>query len=168
MKIIRTVLTISAVLLIGTSVVAAPASDESVATLLELAQVQTTMDSMTGGYEKILREGLNQTYHERGVSIEQQKVLDGMVPKFVALLREEMNWAKLKPLYIASYQETFDQAEIDGLIQFYKSAAGRSFVKKMPVLQDKTAALTQAHIRALVPKIKTAVADALVEARSAK
>ena len=165
MKLIRTALTISTVLFVSTSVGAAPASDESVEILLEVAQVQSTQDSMAGGYEEIMRAGLNQAFRGPGVSMDQQKVLDGMVPKFAALLREEMDWNKLKPRYIRLYQETFDQAEVVGLIQFYKSPAGQSFVRKMPELLHKTMAMTQSLIEALVPGIRSAMAGALAEAR---
>ena len=167
MNLIRTVLTISVVLLMSTIVCAAPASEESVERLIKVTQVQSTVASMANDYEEIMRQGLEQSFSSHSISVAQQKVLDRMVPQFAAMLRDEMDWGKLKPMYIALYRETFDQSEVNELIEFYKSAPGQAFVKKMPMLTRKTMALTQSHIQALVPKIKTAVASALVEARNA-
>ena len=166
MNLIRTVLTFSAVLLIGTTVCAAPASEESVEALLEVTRVQSTVASMATEYEEIMRQGLEQSFYSHNISVAQQKVLDRMVPQFAAMLRDEMDWGKLKPMYIALYRETFDQSEVNELIEFYKSAPGQAFVKKMPMLTRKTMALTQSHIQALAPKIKSAVANALIEARN--
>lgn len=43
----------------------------------------------------------------------------------------------MEPIQIPIYRETFEQAEIDGLIAFYGSPVGQAFVNKMPTVSQK-------------------------------
>ncbi len=74
---------------------------------------------------------------------------------------------KVKPQYIRLYQETFDQDEVESLIHFYKSPAGQAFVKKMPILTQKTMAMTQSQLQSLLPKVRAAIAGARAEYKPA-
>jgi uncharacterized protein len=62
-----------------------------------------------------------------------------------AMLREEMTWDKLRPVYVQIYQESFTQEEIDGLIAFYESPAGFAFVEKMPFVMQKSMSIMQSR-----------------------
>jgi uncharacterized protein len=74
----------------------------------------------------------------------------------------------MKPVYMQLYRETFDQAEIDGLIAFYRSPAGQSFIAKMPKVMQKSMVVVQEQMRAMMPKIQEATAQAMEEAKALK
>jgi uncharacterized protein len=40
------------------------------------------------------------------------------------------------PIYMRTYRDSFTQDEIDGVIKFYKSAAGQAYVKKLPLVMQ--------------------------------
>lgn len=144
---------------------AAPATTESVETLLALTRTESMMDTVYGSMEQMMRQGMQQSLRGRTVSEEQQRVMDAVARKFVALAREEMNWGKMKPLYVRLYIDTFEQEEVDGLINFYQSPAGQAFVRKMPVVMQKSMAITQSQMQALFPKMRTAIEEAIAEAK---
>ena len=126
MNTMRKLLTILAAVLFTTNVYALPASPESVETLLAVTKTESLMDSMYANMEQVMRQGMNQSVQGQTVSSEQQRILDAMPTKFVALARQELNWEKLKPLYVQLYLDTFEQDEVDGLIAFYNSRAGQA------------------------------------------
>jgi uncharacterized protein len=164
----RSLLAITAAAFIHLQAHALPASQESVEALLTITKTESMMDSMYGGVEQAMRQGMKESLQGKPVSAEQQRMLDAVPPKFMAVMRQEFNWSKMKPLYVQLYRETFEQEEIDGLVAFYKSSAGQAFVNKMPVVMQKSITIAQSQMQALMPKIKEAIDSAIAEAKLVK
>jgi len=118
------------------------------------------MDSMYAGMEQMMRQG-------KPLSAEQQRVLDGFATRFAAVMREDMSWQKMRPLYVQLYRDSFDQEEIDGMLAFYASPAGLAVVNKMPVVMQKSMALSQSLMQSFIPKMTAAMKDAMTEAKIA-
>jgi hypothetical protein len=160
----RTSLTLAA-LLVSLTANAAPASQTSVEELLAATRVEAMMDSMYAGMEQTMRQGMTQATQGKELSAEQQRVLDRFATRFGAVMREDMSWQKMRPLYVQLYRETFDQEEIDGMLTFYASPAGLAVVNKMPMVMQKSVALSQSLMRSLIPKMTAAMKDAMTEAK---
>lgn len=155
----------AAALLLALGAHAAPASDASVEELLEVTQSRNMMESAYGAMEGMLRQMLAQNLGGRQLTPEQRRGMDLFLTKYTALLRDELGWDKMKPLYVEVYRDTFEQEEIDGLIAFYKSPAGQAFIRKMPVVLQKTMVLSQRQMQQLLPRMQQAVREALEEAK---
>lgn len=154
-----------AALLIACSAYAAPPSQESVEQLLAAMRTESMMETMYGSVEQVMRQNMKQAMQGKPVSEQQQRFLDAVPAKFAAVMREELDWAKLKPMYIQVYRETFEQDEIDGLVAFYTSPAGQAFVNKMPVVVQRTMVLMQTTMQTLAPRMSAAIKEALAEAK---
>ena len=63
------------------------------------------------------------------------------------------------------YRDTFEQEEVDGLLVFYASPAGQAYVNKMPVVMQKSMALSQSLMQSIIPKMTAAMQDAIAEAK---
>jgi uncharacterized protein len=144
---------------------AAPASQESVENLLAATKTESMMDSMYGSMEQMMRQGLKQSTAGQPVTAEQQRYFDALPAKFVAVMRDEMNWQKMKPMYVQIYRDSFDQNEIDGLLAFDTSPAGQAFINKVPMVMQKSMAVSQSMIQSFVPKMTKAIQDAMAEAK---
>jgi hypothetical protein len=70
-----------------------------------------------------------------------------------ALIARMLSWERLKPQYVALYGETFTEEEIDGMLAFYRSPAGRAMREKMPALMKKSMELTQQMMRDIQPEM---------------
>lgn len=70
-----------------------------------------------------------------------------------AVVARSLSWDKIKPQYVALYAETFTEEEIDGMLAFYRSPAGRAMLEKMPVLMQKSGALTLQMMKEIQPEI---------------
>lgn len=147
---------------------AAPASEESVERLLIAMKTESTMDAMYGGMEQMMRQGTQQAAQGKTLSAEQRRAMEALPSKFVAVIREEMSWSKLKPRYVALYRDTFEQEEIDGLLAFYASPTGQAFVNKMPVVMQKSIAMSQSLMQSVIPKMTAAINEAVAEAKTPK
>lgn len=155
-------------LLLSTGVRAAPASAESVDTLLAVTKTQALLESMYGQIEAMMRQSIANASQGQSVSAEQRRALDTVPSKFVATMRTEMGWTKMRPIYVQIYQDTFTQEEIDGLIAFYRSPAGEAFVAKMPLVMQKSMQVAQAQMGPIMEKMKAAIDEAMAEAKRVK
>lgn len=150
------------------AVQAAPPSDDSLRTLFEATKAESLMDSIYGSLESSLRQAMQQASAGRTLTPEQQKVLDLAPQRLSTVMRTELSWARLLPMQMAIYRETFTQEEVDGLIAFYRSPVGRSFVDKMPLATQRAIAATQTHVQQAMPRIKAAMDEVLSEAKLAQ
>ena len=70
------------------------------------------------------------------------------------LIAKQLDWASVRKDYVALYASTFTEEELQGIIDFYKSAPGQAFVKKQPELMKKSMDLNQAKMAEIMPTIQ--------------
>ncbi len=153
---------------LGLPAQAAPPSEASITELLRLTKADSMVDGMLSSMEQNIRQGMQQAAAGKPLSVEQHRMMELAPGKLTALVRDELSWDKLKPIYIQVYVETFEQAEVDGLIAFYRSPVGQSFVNKMPVVMQKSMAITQQRMQAFGPRMEAAMAELMEQIKSAQ
>jgi hypothetical protein len=79
--------------------------------------------------------------------------------KIAKLSKERM--LKMRPELVKAYAETFSDEEIDGLLAFYETPAGKASVIKIPAINNRMSGLIQAEINALGPEINKIAENAL-------
>jgi len=57
------------------------------------------------------------------------------------------------------YRKSFSQSEIDGMLKFYKTPAGKAVIAKMPVVMQNTMQVMQGEMAEMVPKMQQLMAD---------
>lgn len=147
---------------------AEPPTTESVEALLAATKSESILDTLSANMEQTLRTGMTQSMAGRRITPQQQSFLDNAPQQFAALIKEELTWAHLKPMYVQLYQESFTQEEVDGLLAFYRSPAGEALTKKMPVVAQKTLVLVQQRVQPMLERMKVLTAKAMAEAQQAK
>jgi hypothetical protein len=144
---------------------AAPPSDASIATLLSVTQSNKMLDTMYASMEQSIRQGMQAAAGNRTLTPEQARIMELAPARLASLMREEMSWAKMEPMVVQIYRESFDQAEVDGLIAFYQSPVGQSFVAKMPVVMQRSMEASHTQLQAFMPKLQAAMKQVIQEAR---
>lgn len=147
---------------------AAQPTSESIETLLTLTKTEALIESVYGNVEQAMRQGMARAVAGKSLSAEQQRYLEATPQRFVTIMREELSWENLKPMYIEIYRDSFTQEEIDGLIAFYQSPVGMAFVNKMPIVMQKSMTSMQARMQPIMEKMKAATRQALEDAKVAK
>jgi hypothetical protein len=78
-------------------------------------------------------------------------------------VKSELSWEKMRDLYQQVYAETFTQEEVDGLIAFYESPAGKAFVAKMPTVMQKSMVLMQQRMAPMVQRLQQSLQETVLE-----
>jgi hypothetical protein len=147
---------------------ATEASTASIEQLFVVTKAEAMVDSMFASIEQAMRKGMQQATQGRTLSEEQQRVLEAAPRQFMEVMRQEMSWATMKEIYIPIYRESFSEEEIQGLIAFYETPAGRAYVDKMPLVMQRSMAVAQQRMQPLLPKMKEAMEKALQDAKVAR
>jgi hypothetical protein len=156
-------------LLVSTSTAfAEPPTRESVATLLTATNVRQSLDGMLTNMDRITQQQFAQALAAKSMTAEQQRAMASTQKKISDLLHGELTWAKLEPIYIDVYQQTYTQEEVDGLIAFYRTPVGRSYVEKMPLALQRTLVAMQPLLADMMQKSQALARQALEEAKEAK
>ena len=167
MKISSTLLVLAA-LTFCLSTQAAPPSDQSVNQLLQLTKVDRQMDSVFAQMEGAMKASLQRLTKGRPLSAEEQATLDQQQAKMSAIMKEELSWDKVKDQYVQAYREMFSQEEIDGLIAFYQTPAGRSLVSKQPELMKRTMTILQQRMAPMMQRIQKMSEETALELQKAR
>jgi uncharacterized protein len=123
--------------------------------LLELTNGQATLNQVFEQMKAQMAPTIlaSATPEQRAKALQlQTRILD--------LMKTRMSWEKLQPEYVKAYSETFSDAEIDGILTFYESPAGRAMQAKMPTFVSKIMTLTQAQMKDLMPEIQRITREA--------
>jgi hypothetical protein len=147
---------------------AAPPSDQSINQLLQLTKVDKLADSFLNQMDGAMKSALQQTTRGKTLSAEEQAIIDRQQARMISILKEELSWDKMKDLYVQVYRETFSQEEVDGLIAFYQTPVGQSFVNKQPELIKRTMAIMQQRMAPLLQKIQKMSEETAAELKKAR
>src|SRR3954462_4716252 len=93
---------------------AAAPTAESLDALFEVTRASALVDSLSATIDQNMRASMEQSIAGQKLTDAQRKVLDNMTQKSLQIVREEITWAKLKPLYVGIYQQSLTQEDIDG------------------------------------------------------
>src|ERR1035441_6658428 len=80
--------------------------------------------------------------------------------KTMTLVADRMSYEKFKPAFIQIYAEVFDAQQIDSIVSFYKSPAGKAMLEKSPLLMQRVMPMMQKAIGDMQPDIQKIIEDA--------
>ena len=146
----------------------APASDASIREMLELTNAHQLLDNMKGQINAIMGNAIHDAVKNQTVTPERQAILDRMAAKMSAVATDTMNWDQLMPIYLRTYRESFTQDEIDGVIKFYQSPAGKAYTKKLPVVIQNVLVEMQGLIKPMQEKMAAIQKESLQELKELK
>lgn len=137
---------------------AAPPSDQSLNEMMNLMQLEALLNQalkeMNEGIVKAMERGLENSVKGKDLSAAQKAAVENFRTKFNAAMKEELSFSKVKEIYMQAYRETFTQEEVNGIIAFYRSPAGKAIVEKNPGVMQKANALMQSRITPTTQKLQ--------------
>lgn len=132
--------------------------------LLNEMDMKANMEKSFAMFKKMIpsqMKAMGQSMDKGGTSEEAKKKADAISEKastestkMMDEMMKELSWDNVKEDFITLYAETFTEEELQGLVAFYKSPAGRAFTKKQPELMQRTMMLTQKRMFKWMPKIQ--------------
>jgi hypothetical protein len=121
--------------------------------ILELTNPDTVVTEIVNQVDGMMKQiRPNPTAQQKA---RQQAALD----KIAKISKERM--LKIRPELVKAYAETFTDEELDGMLAFYETPAGRAAVTKIPAINNRMSDLIQTEMNALGPEINKIAEDAL-------
>lgn len=151
------------VVLLSTALCAAPAF----AARPSDAQIDQLMQSMN--YERMKGEMLKQMRESAEMMAEaeagdrlddkQREALQRSLARQMDVVEQMLDWKAVAPIYRKVYGETFDAAEVQAIIDFYGSPAGRSIMEKMPQAMGRTMQEMQPLMKSMFERMQRELRD---------
>jgi hypothetical protein len=133
-----------------------PASAASINELLRVMQVHKLMDlviaQVVAQEDGRFRRTAMQMTNGQSPDASEQKIIDAQAAKMDELLKQEMSWDSIKPIYVDLYSKHFTQQEINDALDFYRSPSGQAMVTKMPAVMAQATQLRQARMASYAPQ----------------
>lgn len=149
-------------------VFAAPPTRESVIELIRLIDAQQMTDTMLKSLDTMLADTMNKQLKGVQINARQQAILDKFRADVVALMKSEMSWEQLEPIFVEIYQGSMTQQEVDAMLAFYRTPEGQSVLKKLPQVMQMSMNKVQGIMENSMPKMARLQAEAVAELQKAK
>jgi len=118
------------------------AKAEALLQLMQGDQMMKTMEPMMKGM---------MAQASQNMSAEQSAKAGEMQEKIMALAVAGFN--KAKPALVKVYTDTYTEEDLDGILAFYKSPAGKAFLQKMPEVMQRSMPVMMQMMADLQPEI---------------
>lgn len=130
-----------------------PASDASIEEYLKVSNAEQLVANMKQQMGGFIKNAMQQAAQGRALTPERQAIVDHMAQQMSDLMSDTLKWDALKPMYMRVYHESFTQSEIDGIIRFYKTPAGKAMINKLPVVMQNVMTEMQGMIKPMQQKM---------------
>jgi hypothetical protein len=125
--------------------------------LLQLTQADQMMKMM----EPMMKGMIAQA--NKDMSAEQRAKAGEMQEKIVAVMTASLN--KAKPALAKVYTDTYTEEELDAILTFYKSPAGKALIQKMPEVMQRMMPVMMKMMNDVQPEIKAIIEGAKEKAK---
>jgi uncharacterized protein len=129
------------------------ANEASIRELLDVTDSKKLIEGVYTQMDGVMEQAMKKALDGKPVTPEQEKVMAEYRAKVVAITREELAWSQLEPVYIDLYSKTFSQAELDGMLKFYRSEPGKAVIAKMPLMMSNLMQTMTTHMQSIMPRI---------------
>ncbi|GAB3381229.1 DUF2059 domain-containing protein [Lysobacter fragariae] len=146
----------------------AAVSDASLRELIEVSQSRKILDSSMAQVDAMMQQSMQQATQGQELTPKQQEILSKMQGKVIALLKSEMTWESMEPIFLDVYRKTFTQGEVDGMLSFYRSPAGQAVIAKMPQVMQHTMQAMQGRMGQMMPKLQALQEETFAELRASE
>lgn len=159
---LRVIIAALAIACSATTALSAPPSKDSIREILRVTDARKLVEGMIPQMEAMIK-GSTQQALGRALNENEQRIVDSLTSKLLRMMKDELNWETLEPLYLRIYAESFTQEEVDGMLAFYKSPAGEALIKKMPLVVQQSMTAMQERMGPMMQKIQAAIEDTVEE-----
>lgn len=121
--------------------------------MLQLTRTDSIMKEQLSNLQERINGMAKQQSGQGSLTPAQTTLTTAYLKQVQDLTTDEVGWEKLRPAVVQSYADTFTDADLDGIIAFYKTPAGNALLTKSPEIANKTMGMVQDKIKELQPKL---------------
>lgn len=147
------------VLLAGQAVRAAEISNERMQLAAKLMSLMNVDKRIPEAFKQVRNSLMPGMLKDMGIPPQEQEKVRKFQNEIFDIYEKEFSWEKLKDDYIKIYAGTFNEKELQGLVDFYNSPLGKKIIAKQPELMRQSMQVMQKQLRVIIPKIKQKVEE---------
>jgi hypothetical protein len=129
-------------------------TEAAIRELLTVTHAQKILDEMIPQVDAMMQKAMAEALKGQPVSPAAQKLIEQSRANAMAMMKEELAWSKLEPLYMRVYQKSLTQEEVTGMIELYKTPAGQAMINKMPIVLQNTMAEMQTMVAPVMQRLQ--------------
>jgi len=133
---------------------------ESVRKMIEATGVEKLNDSVIHQLDGMTESIVAHTFHGKGVSPQAVQLEDAARKRLQAIIREDLSWDKMAPVYVRIYTRNFSQAEVDEITAFYQTKAQQAYAARIQQITKDTFGEIQQRIGPIMQKMQDAMKEA--------
>jgi hypothetical protein len=141
-------------------------TEASIRELLDVTKARGLIDGMMVQMDQMMKAAMAQASQGHESSHEVEAVVDRMREKMMGVMKEELDWSVLEPLYISIYQESFSKDEVEGMLAFYRTPVGQSMIQKLPLVIQKSMSSMQERMGPMMKKLQVIQEEAMREVQA--
>jgi len=138
-------------------------SEASVRELLQLSGAPKMIDMSRGQLVGMATGVVQQALQGRTLTPEIKKIVSDNGAKVTALVNEALKWEAVEPMFIDIYQSQMTQEEVDGIVAFYRSPAGKALVEKMPAVMRASNQRMQQQLGPVMERVKQVQQETMLQ-----
>ena len=120
----------------------------------QLMQLSNAEQAIKVVFEQMKSAQIAQLRKNVDVPTQDTSAAEEIQTRIMDLIASNMSFEKLKPTMIKAYMDVFTEDEIDGILGFYQSPAGRAMLQKSPQVMIRMMGATQQQSGDLAAEIK--------------
>jgi hypothetical protein len=115
-----------------------------------------------------MKQIMQQATQGQRIAPEIKKDIDKRQTEMMRAIKGVLDWNKLEPMYVRVYQKSFTQAEVDGLVAFYKTPTGQALLTKMPFVMQNTLNEVQQLMQPMMQRMQQMQQEIVAEIQAEK
>ena len=158
---------VAAITFAGSAAWAAAPSDAAIDELLEVMRLREQTSSMLDAMNQEFAQNASMFAQKSGAAEDAavQQRMQTMQQQMGQILREEMAWEKVRPVYRQVYKESLTAEEVAGMLAFYRTPVGQSVLQKQPQITERAMQISREQI---LPNVIERISTMTMGAGSAK
>ena len=158
---------VAAITFAGSAAWAAAPSDAAIDELLEVMRLREQTSSMLDAMNQEFAQNASMFAQKSGTAENAavQQRMQAMQQQMGQILREEMAWEKVRPVYRQVYKESLTAEEVAGMLAFYRTPVGQSVLQKQPQITERAMQISREQI---LPNVIERISTMAMGAGSAK
>jgi uncharacterized protein len=122
--------------------------------LFAVMHMDHNLDRMRSAMEQQVQATAKNAPGTEQMTPEKKKIQQEYVDNSMKVVDENFGWTVLEPAYVKLYADTYTEAELDGILAFYKSPAGLAMLTKSPQLSAGVMEIVHGHMGNFQPKMQ--------------
>ncbi len=112
------------------------------------------MDQMMAGMQQQMEAMMSSQMQSVVSCPAMQPVVDAFSRESSLLMTEQFSGESFLPSIAELYVEVFSLEELQGMVEFYRSALGQKLLEKMPELMQRSMVIAEQQMHEIMPKIE--------------